>query len=419
MSDSHETNQTIVDPAFFKRALGDGRPRADSRSTFKQGLSRIRHVIRKEFIQIVRNKQNFRILLIAPIFQLILFGYAVRLDVKEVATVVVDMDRSIVSRNLVESFTRSGYFVIKEYLTSYDQADYYLERGEATVALLIPPDLERRVKADQTTQIGILVDGVDTTTAGTVSGWAQAIIQGYAFELMQEDIQWARGLRFTLNSPTLLIPSISAKPRAWFNPNLDSKDYFVPGTLVLILMFLAVTSTAMVIVREKEKGTIEQIMVTPISRVELIVGKTIPCFIIAVANLASMTVLAFLVFQPIFKGSLFIFFMGGIAFTITCLGMGMTLSVFCRTQQQAVLLTFFVMQPASILSGFVFPIDNMPTVIQYVTYLNPLRYYIVIVREVFLKGVGWDLLWPQFVPLVVMGVGYILLSSFLFKKKID
>ncbi|MEW6112599.1 MAG: ABC transporter permease, partial [Thermodesulfobacteriota bacterium] len=147
MSDSHGTDRTIVDPAFFKKALDNGRPRADSRSPFKQGLSRIRHVIRKEFIQIVRNKQNFRILLIAPIFQLILFGYAVRLDVKEVATVVVDMDRSVVSRNLVESFTRSGYFVIKEYLTSYDQADYYLERGEATVALLIPPDLERRVKA--------------------------------------------------------------------------------------------------------------------------------------------------------------------------------------------------------------------------------------------------------------------------------
>ncbi len=382
-------------------------------------FARIRHLARKEFIQIFRNKQNFRMLLIAPLFQLLLFGYAVRLDVKDVVTVVADMDRSPMSRSLVEAFTRSGYFVIKGYLDSYDKVDEYLARGDATMALLIPPDFERRIQGDRTAQVGILIDGVDTITAGTVSGYAQSIVETFSLDHMQTRIRWARGLRYAGEMPDVIIPQVAAAPRAWFNPNLDSKDYFVPGTLVLILTFLGITVTAMIVVREKETGTIEQLMVTPITRFELILGKAVPCFVICVISLTVMTVLAFIVFRPIFQGSMLLFFSTAILFILTCLGIGMTISVFCRTQQQAILSSFMVLQPSVILSGFVFPIENMPPIIQYITYANPLRYFMVIVRQVFLKGIGWDGLLSQIFPLVVMGLAFLTLASFLLKKKID
>ncbi len=385
----------------------------------RQKILRIRHLIRKEFIQIVRNKQNFRMLLIAPVFQLLLLGHAVRLDVENVATVVVDLDRSATSRNLIDTFSRSGYFVIKRYLNSYGEANLALARGEAKVALLIPPDLERRISGDRSAQIGIYIDGVDTITAGTVSGYVESIVERFSRDTMEGRLKRARGLRYTGNMPDVTLPAINAEVRAWFNQNLESKEYFVPAVLALLLMFTGVAVTSMVVVREKEQGTIEQLMVTPITRLELILGKALPCFIIAMINLICMTALAFGWFQPIFRGSLLLFFTAAVLFAITALAIGMSISTFCRTQQQAMLSSFFVMQPSVILSGYVFPIENMPTVIQYLTYLNPLRYFINIVREVFLKGIGWEILWPQLVPLAAMGVGYIALAAVLFKKKID
>jgi len=411
--------QPDTSAAESERVRAWNRKSPGSRSAFSESRTRIGHLVRKEFLQILRHKQNLRMLIIAPIFQLLLFGYACRLDVKEVATVVVDMDRSTVSRQVIDAFSRSGYFVIKARLSSYDQVDYYLDRGLAAMALLIPPDLERRVNGQRTAEVGVLIDGVDTTMASTVSGYASAILAQFSLELMQDRIGWARGLRLSADQPDLIIPSISGESRAWFNPNLDSKYFFVPGVLALILTFMAITVPAMAIVREKETGTIEQIMVTPITRLELILGKIIPAFIILVTNLTVLTVLAFIVFHPIFRGSLVFFFFSAILFIITYLGIGTTISSFCRTQQQAILSSFMVLQPSAILSGFAFPIENMPPIIQYLTYLNPLRYFIVILRQVFLKGLGWEALWPQLVPIMIMGVVFIALAAFLFKKKID
>lgn len=388
-------------------------------STFAEKRNRIRHLMRKEFLQLVRNKQNFRILLIAPLFQLMIFGYAVRLDVKDVATVVADLSRSQMSRELIDAFSQSGYFRMEAFLDSYAEADRFLEDGSAKVALLIPPDMEQRIKGYRTAQVGILIDGVDTTTAGTVSGYAESIIQGFSADLLQTRIQWARSLRHSLGRQDLILPSVSARPRAWFNPNLDSRNFFVPGVLALILTFFSMVLTSMALVREKERGTIEQLMVTPLTRLELIVGKIAPCFLVSCLNLVVMTFLAVSWFDPFMRGSLLFFFFAAILFLMTCLALGMTISVFCQTQQQAMLSSFMVLQPAVLLSGFVFPIENMPGVIQYVTYINPLRYFIVIVREVFLKGAGPDILWPQLIPIALMGIFYIALSSFLFKKKID
>jgi len=375
--------------------------------------------MRKEFIQIYRNRQNLRLLIIAPFLQLLIFGYASRLDVRDVSIVVADLDRSASSREIVDSFARSGYFVIVQTVNSYDAVDQFLETGKAAMAILIPPDLERRIKGNLTAQVGVLVDGVDTTTAGTASGYAQSILQRYSSSLSMQRVNKMQGLMYDTQLPRLTVPSVDHASRAWFNPNLNSKDFFVPGVVVIIWLALTTILTSSVIVREKEIGTIEQLMVAPISRVELILGKTLPCFMIVITIMAIITPLSFIIFDIPFRGSRPFFFATGMLFLITVAGIGVTISAFCKTQQQAVLTSFMFLQPAVLLSGYAFPIENMPVVVQYLTYLNPLRYFISIVRGVFLKGLGWDILWPQVLPICLMSVFFIATASMLFKKRAD
>lgn len=382
-------------------------------------INRIRQLVRKEFIHIVRNRQNFGLLLIAPIMQLFLFGYACRLDVQNVPTVLVDLDRSALSRQVIDAFARSGYFVIVDQLPSYDDVDSYLQKGLASMAILIPPDFERKVAGNITAEVGILIDGVDTTTAGTVSGYAQSILKRFGEDVAGSTMDRMQGLLFHTTSPRLIVPTVIDTSRAWFNPNLTSKNFFVPGVVVLILLSLTIIVTSSVIVREKEIGTIEQLMVAPISRLELILGKTIPCFAIEMVTFMVIVPLAFLVFDIPFRGSALFFIGTSLIFLMTASGIGMTISAFCTTQQQAVLSSFMFLQPAVLLSGYAFPIENMPQVVQYVTYLNPLRYFITIVRGVFLKGVGWEVLWPEVVPIFLMGIFYIGLASALFKRRVD
>lgn len=398
---------------------GAGASRALAASRVKDSLRRIRHLVRKEFIHIRRNKQNFRLLIIAPLIQLIVFGSASRLDVKDVRTVVVDLDRSTYSRQVADAFERSGYFRIVGNADAYHDVDRYLESGEASLAILIPPDLERRIQGNRTAQIGILIDGVDTTTAGTVSGYAQSILERFSMDIMSSRMNKMQGILFDSTTPRLTVPEVTDAARAWFNPNLDSKNFFVPGVLVLIMLALSIILTSAIIVREKELGTIEQLMVAPISRLELILGKTIPCFSIEVITLCIITPLAFLLYDIPFKGSFAFFVATSILFLITASGIGVTISAFCKTQQQAVLTSFMFLQPAVLLSGYAFPIENMPIIVQYFTYLNPLRYFITIVRGVFLKGVGWEILWPQVIPIFVMGIFFIGCASLLFKRRVD
>lgn len=384
-----------------------------------QSARRIGHLVKKEFIHIVRNRQNFKLLIIAPVLQLILFGYACRLDVLDVKMVVVDQDKSIMSRQLLDAFSRSGYFVIVDRLNSYDDVDYYLRKGLAALALLIPPDFERKIQANSTADLGIMIDGVDTITAGTVSGYVQSILARFMGDITRSHTNRMQGLLYESTTPRLILPEVSEVSRSWFNPNLVSKDYFVPGVVVLILLSLSIIVTSAVIVREKEIGTIEQLMVAPISRLELILGKTIPCFCIEIATLVIIVPLAFVVFNIPFRGSLPFFLGAALLFLFTSSGIGMMISVFCNTQQQAILTSFMFLQPSVLLSGYAFPIENMPQIVQYITYLNPLRYFITIVRGVFLKGVGLDVLWPQVIPIVLIGLISIGLASGLFKRRAD
>lgn len=386
---------------------------------FLESLRRVGWLVKKEFIQIIRNRQNFMMLLIAPFLQLMIFGSASRLDVNNVSTVVVDLDQSQLSRDIIEGFSKSGYFTIVAYENQYGDVDRYLERNKASMAILIPPDFERRVQGRRRAEVGILVDGVDTVTAGTVSGYAQSILLRFSNDILASRINSMQGLMYDSTTPRLVIPEFAEASRAWFNPNLNSKDFFVPGVVVLLLLALAIILTSSVIVREREIGTIEQLMVAPISRLELILGKTIPCFLIEIVTLLTITPMALLIYDVPLRGSLWFFFASFMLFLITASGIGMTISAFCSTQQQAVLTSFMFLQPSILLSGYAFPIENMPLVIQYVTYLNPVRYFITIVRGVFLKGTGWEVLWPQLVPIFVMAVVYIACASALFKRRID
>lgn len=393
--------------------------RTFSQFSFSQSGRRIWHLVKKEFIHLVRNRQNFTILVIAPIIQLILFGYACRLDVEDVKTVVVDQDKSVLSRELLDAFSRSGYFEIVDQLKSYNDVDYFLTKGLAAVALLIPPDFERKIQANSTADLGIMIDGVDTVTAGTASGYIQSILTRFAGDITKSHANRMQGLLYESSNPKLIVPEVNDVSRAWFNPNLVSKDYFVPGMVVLISLSLVIILTSAVIVREKEIGTIEQLMVAPISRVELILGKTIPCLSIGIVTLAVTIPLAFLIFDIPFRGSLPFFLGTALLFLFTSSGIGMMISVFCKTQQQAILSSFVFLQPSALLSGYAFPIENMPQLVQYITYVNPLRYFIAIVRGVFLKGVGLDVLWPQVIPIVLIGLVSISLASGLSKRRAD
>ncbi|MCX5863205.1 MAG: ABC transporter permease [Deltaproteobacteria bacterium] len=388
-------------------------------STFSERIRRIRHLVKKEFIHIVRNRQNFKLLLIAPLMQLVLFGYACRLDVQDVTTVIVDLDKSTLSRQVTDAFSRSGYFIILDHLQSYDDVDVFMKKGLASMTILIPPDFEQKIQGKSTADLGLLIDGVDTITAGTVSGYAQSILKRFARDITDSSMNKTQGLLYDSANPRLIVPEVVDTSRAWFNPNLTSKNFFIPGVVVLILLSMSIIVTSAVIVREKETGTIEQLMVAPISRLELILGKTIPCFTIVIVTLALIVPLAFLIFDIPFRGSISFFLATALLFLLTSSGIGMTISAFCTTQQQAILTSFMFLQPSVLLSGYAFPIENMPIVVQYITYLNPLRYFITIVRGVFLKGVGLDVLWTQVAPILLMGIFYIGLASILFKRRVD
>ncbi len=417
VKDNSQTHGPNNGPAKINSVMNDS-PRILT-ETLMERIRKIRHLIRKEFIQIVRNRQNFRLLVMAPLLQLVIFGYASRLDVKDVATVVVDMDNSAQSREVVDAFSRSGYFIIKKMLPRYADVDPYLLKGDAKMAILIPPDFERRIQGNRTALVGVLIDGVDTTTAGTVSGYAQSILQRVSQDILTDRTNKMQGNLYQSNTPRLIVPEVKDAGRAWFNPNLNSKEFFVPGVIVLILLAHTIILTSSVIVREKEMGTIEQLMVAPISRLELIVGKVLPCFVIEMITLSVITPLALEIFNIPFRGSVVFFVATTMLFMLTSSAIGITISAFCTTQQQAVLTSFMFLQPSVLLSGYIFPIENMPEIVQYSTYLNPLRYFMTVVRGVFLKGTGWDVLWPQLVPIFLMGIFYMWLAAVLFKRRMD
>ena len=380
---------------------------------------RILVILRKEFIQTLREPRMRILLFVPPMIQLIVFGFAVNLDVDHAKIAWADMDRTPASRELRDRFVGSGRFEIVAAPLNETDAVSTLDRGDAQAVIRVPPDFERDLKRSRQTEVQILIDGTNSNTASLVSSYATSIVQSYASDVATEQ----RNVRvLTLSAsaaPALALPQVEARSRVWFNPDLYSRNYFVPGVIANIIMIVTLMLTALAIVREKEIGTMEQLMVTPIRPIELMLGKTLPFAIVGLLDVALVTTVALLVFHIPFRGSPILLVFCSILYLLTTLGAGLFLSTVSETQQQAMMANFFFTTPAFMLSGFAFPIRNMPTVVQYLTYLNPLRYFIEIVRGLFLKGVGVDVLWPQMTALAVFGVSVLTLSAVRFRKKLD
>jgi ABC-2 type transport system permease protein len=380
---------------------------------------RILVILRKEFIQALREPRMRVLLFVPPMVQLIVFGFAVNLDVDHARIAWMDMDRTPASRDLRERFEGSGRFEVVALPQSENEVHDALDRGTAQAVLRVLPDFERDIRRGMPAQVQVLVDGTNSNTAELISSYAQQIIADYSVNASAQR-QNSRVMTMSPGSaPNLSMPELETRTRVWFNPDLYSRNYFVPGVIANIIMIVTLMLTALAIVREKEIGTMEQLMVTPIRPVELMLGKALPFAIVGMIDVGLVTTIALLVFHIPFRGSPLLLIFCSALYLMTTLGAGLLLSTISTTQQQAMMANFFFSTPAFMLSGFAFPIRNMPVAVQYLTYLNPLRYFIEIVRGLFLKGVGADVLWPQMAALAAFGVGVLSLAVVRFRKTLD
>ena len=376
-------------------------------------------IVRKELIQALREPRMRVLLFVPPIVQLLIFGFAVNLDVDRARIGWMDMDRTPASRDLRERFEGSGRFEVVAMPRSEEEVTEALDRGAVQAVVRVLPDFERDLKRSRPTEVQVLVDGTNSNTASLVSSYAQQVIADFSSEAAAAQ----QSVRLMARSPgapaNTSFTEVAARSRVWFNPDLYSRNYFVPGVIANIILIVTVMLTALAIVREKEIGTMEQLMVTPVRPVEIMLGKTLPFALVGLVDVALVTSIALLVFHIPFRGSPLLLFCCAVLYLMTTLGAGLLLSTISQTQQQAMMGNFFFTTPAFMLSGFAFPIRNMPVSVQYLTYLNPLRYFIDIVRGIFLKGTGVAVLWPQMASLAVFGVCMIAISTVRFRKKLD
>ena len=375
----------------------------------KASLFRLLEVVRKEMIQVLRNRRSFRLIIIAPILQLFLYGYVVTTDVNRVSTIVLDEDRSQESRNLVEKFSAGGFFNVGYYAERTAEIDEALDHGKAIIALVIPPDFSRKLVRGEPAPVQLLVDGTNSNTATLALSYAMNILAAESLKIAVSRRAAAQA-RFTTGL-------IDPRFRVWYNPELRSLLYMVPGVICMILLQLLVPMTAMNIVKEKENGTIEQLVVTPIRSFELIIGKTIPFIFVGYLSVGVIILTASLWYGIPIKGNLGELFAFAGVFILAMLGIGLMISATSETQQQAMLSSQFILIPNMLLSGFMFPISSMPKVMQAITVVIPLRYFLVIVRSIFLKGTGWATLWPQVLTLVGFAVFTLSMAVFVFRKQ--
>jgi ABC-2 type transport system permease protein len=375
-------------------------------------FERIYHMLVKEFIQVFRDPRMRALIFVMPVFQLMIFGYAANTDVRNVPTAVHDLDGTITSRDLIQRFERSGYFHIVAYVTSNEGGRRLMDRGEVRAILRVDRDFESDVLAGRSAPVQLILDGTDSLTTSVVMSYSAAIVEDYSRRLLAERTERAVGGGTRRGT-------VELQARAWFNENLESRDFYIPGVFGLLVGLITLMLTSMAVVREREIGTMEQIIVTPMRPVEFILGKTVPFALIGFADVLIVLLIGVFWFDVPVRGSVALLFVCMGLYVMTTLGVGLLISTVSRTQQQAMMSTFFFFMPAMLLSGFVFPIDNMPRVIQWVTYVNPLRYLLVIIRGIFLKGVGIDVLWPQMLALAALGVVTLAVASKRFRKTLS
>ena len=370
-------------------------------------MRRARFVMWKEMIELGRDPRLLFIVIVAPIIQLLVLAYAATTDIREVPVLIVDADRSSASRDVIARFASSPTFSIVDVVSSPNEIDDYLDRDRAWLAVTIPRGLADGMHRGAPQVIQVVADGSDANSAGVAVGYASSLLAQYGSQIVTRE-----GGRAS--------PLIDPRIRVWFNPQLESRHFMIPGVVALLLLVVTTNLSSMGIVREKEIGTLEQLNVTPITRLELIVGKLLPYGLIGMVEVALVLSVAVLWFEVPMRGSVALLLAMCAVYLLTTLGLGLFVSTISETQQQAMMTsTFFFLMPMVYLSGFVFPIENMPVVIQWLTYVIPLRYFLVIVRGIFLKGVGLEPFWPEALALTAWGVAILVLAIIRSSKRLS
>jgi len=374
---------------------------------------RLREMLMKEFIQVFRDKRTRFILFGPPIIQMVIFGYAANLEIQHVPMAILDYENSQVSRDFVSRFEGSRYFDVRARTLDREEVRRMVDHGDVEVAVQINAGFSELLRKGQTAPVQVIVDASNSNTALVSFGYVNQVASKFAQEYQIEMLN--------RTSPGVLqqMPSIALERQPWFNPDLRSQWFFVPGVMGNLITLVIVLLTAFAVVREREIGTLEQIMVTPIRQGEFILGKTIPFFLIGLFDAVLITAVGTLWFQVPLRGSLLVLFSGTVLYLFCVLGIGLLISTLSENQQQAMVSAFFFLMPAIIFSGFASPISSMPEWLQLVTLVDPLRYFIVILRGVFLKGVGFDVLWPQMACLAVFAFLILLASVLRFHKSLD
>ncbi len=382
---------------------------------------RLRCIIRKEFIQAFRNPRMRALLVLPPLIQLLIFGYAVNLDVDSARIAWMDQDRTPASRDLRAEFEGSGRFVLAGAPQSDTEMRKMLDQGRVDAVIRVLPGFARDIQRGRTTSVQVLLDGTNSNTASLVSSYASQTIARYSSEVSarQQEMKLVAGTEDAGGPLHPAVPQIVARSRVWFNPDLLSRNYFIPGVIANIITIVTLSLTAMAIVREKEIGTMEQLMVTPIRPAELILGKTLPFVLVGLFDMLLVMGAALLLFHIPFRGSFGLLVISTLLFLLTTLGAGLFISTLSKTQAQASMATGLFFQPFFMLSGFTFPIRNMPQLAQWLTFVNPVRYFMEIVRGIFLQGAGFEALWPQIAALGLFGVIILWLSVLRFHKQLE
>ena len=369
---------------------------------------RIRELVRKEFIQLFRDKKNRPILIIAPLIQLLIFGYVVSTDIRTITVGFLDQSRTRESRMLMDAFNANKTFHIVYVTDKSSELERKLLKREIDLAVKVPPDFGELIRKGETSPVQILADGSMSNMAGVRIAYTNMLLDSLNQRLIEELYP------FRMDYGT-----IDTRIRTWYNPNLYSQNFYVPGIVAFLIMILTLLFTSMAVIKEKEAGTMEQLIVTPVRPFELIMGKTITYIIIALTQMIAVTVFAVFWFQIPLAGSIVLLAIATCLFLLSTLGIGLFISTIAATQQQAMMTTFFFILPFFMLSGFVFPIANMPEVVQWLTYLNPLRYFLIVIRGIFLKGVGMDVLWPELAAMAVLGMFVFVGAVRRFRKRLD
>ena len=376
-------------------------------------FTRIIPIVVKEFIELKRDKWAWFRLIVPTLVQMFLFGYAATYEVHHVSTALLDFDHSQESRELISRFTSNGRFDVVKVAGSQREISDAINTSDATVAIVIHAGFAQLLRTGQSAPLQLIVDGTNSNTALIALGYVGTIAQGFAQDYaadLAERTQGVQGMRQV---------KVTLEQRPWFNPDLNGRWFFVPGVMGTLTLVMIVNLTAFAVVREREVGTLEQIMVSPIRPAEFILGKTVPFFLIGLGEVALVVAVGLLWFRVPFVGNPFVLLLGTALFLLSTLALGLLISTVCSTQQQAFATNFFVLNPFFILSGFSFPIASMPQVLQWFTYLNPLRYYLIVIRGTFLKGVGVGVLWPEFLAMAMIAAALLTLSILRFRKSLE